>query len=127
MSTLEDSFGDVISRYTRQQAIEDGFLVDLMQGELGQVSRQHYKYPVACTTGVFELMKKAVEHPSWFNDYPGILHDILTMSKHGRMLDRSTVLFEVIITGTGRKRTLTLKLTVGPGDDMEPVIKISLP
>ena len=43
------------------------------------------------------------------------------------MLDRSTVLFEVIITGTGRKRTLTLKLTVGPGDDMEPVIKISLP
>ena len=127
MNTLEDIFGDVISRYTRQQAIEDGFLVDLMQGELGQVSRQHYKYPVACTVGVFELMRKAVENPRWCNDYPGILHDILTMSKHGRMLDRSTVLFEVIITGTGRKRTLTLKLTVGPGDDMEPVIKISLP
>ena len=98
-----------------------------MQGELGQVSRQHYKYPVACTTGVFELMKKAVEHPRWCNDYPGILHDILTMSKHGRMLDQSTVLFEVIITGTGRKRTHTLKLTVGPGDDMEPVITVMLP
>jgi hypothetical protein len=127
MSTLESIFGDVISRYTRQQAIEDGFLVDLMRNDLGPVSLQHYKYPVACTIGVFELMKKAVEHPSWGNDYPGILHDILTMSKHGRLLDRSTVLFEVIITGTGHKRTHTLKLTVGPGDDMEPVITITLP
>ena len=39
MSTLENIFGDVISRYTRQQAIEDGFLVDLMQNDLGPVSR----------------------------------------------------------------------------------------
>ena len=61
---------EVISRYKRQQAIEDGFLVDLMQNDLGRVSRQHYKYPVACTVGVFELMKKAVEHPGWGNDYP---------------------------------------------------------
>ena len=91
MSTLESIFGEVISRYTRQQAIEDGFLVDLMQNDLGPVSRQHYKYPVACTIGVFELMKKAVEHPRWCNDYPGILHDILTMSKHGRMLDHQVV------------------------------------
>ena len=36
-------------------------------------------------------------------------------------------LIEVIITGTGRKRTHTLKLTAGPGDDMEPVITITLP
>ncbi|HSG11091.1 MAG TPA: DUF6573 family protein [Gammaproteobacteria bacterium] len=126
MSAIENIFGDVISRYTRQQAIEDGFLVDLMQNDLGPVSRQHYKYPVACTVDVFELMKKAVENPRWCNDYPGILHDILTMSKHGRMLDRSTVLFEVIIIGTGGKRTHTLKLTVGPGDSMEPVVTITL-
>ena len=34
MSALESIFGDVISRYTRQQAIEDGFLVDLMRDDL---------------------------------------------------------------------------------------------
>jgi hypothetical protein len=44
-------------------------MVDLMQNDLGRVSRQHYKYPVACTVGVFELMEKAVEHPGWGNDY----------------------------------------------------------
>jgi len=43
------------------------------------------------------------------------------------MLDRSNVLLEVIITGTGRKRTHSLKLAVGSGDDMEPVITIALP
>ena len=56
MSALENIFGDVISRYTRQQAIEDGVLIDMMQGELGQVSHLHYKYPVACTVGVFALI-----------------------------------------------------------------------
>ena len=127
MNPIENIFGAPIDIYTRQQAISDGVLVDLMRDDLGTVSRQHYKHPVACTVGVFSLMKKAVEHPSWCNDYSGILHDILTMSKHGRMLDRSTVIFTVIITGTGRKRTHSMKLTVGPGDDLEPVITIMLP
>ena len=37
------------------------------------------------------------------------------------------MLLEVIITGTGRKRTHSLKLAIGSGDDMEPVITIALP
>ena len=129
MSTLESIFGNVISRHTRLQAIEDGVLIDLMQGEPGQVSGLHYRYPIACTAGVFALMRKAVEHPDWCNDYCGVLHDILTMSKstYSRMLDQSTVLFEVRITGTGSKCIHTLKLTAGPGDDMDPVITILLP
>jgi hypothetical protein len=43
---------DIISAYTRQDAINDGVLVDLMTvenpvygGELAEVCRQHYKYP----------------------------------------------------------------------------------
>ena len=129
MNTLESVFGTPISIYTRQQAIEDGVLADMMQGELGEVSRQRYKYPIACTAGLFSLMRQAVEHPRWCNDYPGILHDILTMSKstYAKTLDQSTVLFEARITGTGRKCVHALKLIVGPGDDMEPVITIMLP
>ena len=51
MSNLfEDA--EVIHRYTRKQAIEDGILVDLSEiaGEAG------IKYPVAVTRGVFELL-----------------------------------------------------------------------
>ena len=129
MSALESIFGEAISCYTRAEAFNDGVLVDLMQGELGQVSRQHYKYRIACTLGVFTLIRKAVEHPDWGNDYCGVLHDILTMSKstYAQKLDRSTVLFDVRITGTGSKCTHSLKLVVGPGNDMEPVITIMLP
>lgn len=62
-SGLEELFGDVIHTYTRAQAIDDGVLVDLMQNELGDVSRQHYKFPIACTHAVFEIMQKAAQDP----------------------------------------------------------------
>ena len=129
MNTPENVFGAPISVYTRQQAIEDGVLIDMMQGEPGEVSRQHYKYPIACTAGLFGLMRQAVEHPRWCNDYLGIWHDILTMSKstYAKKLGRSTVLFEVRITGTGCRCVHSLRLVVGPGDDLEPVITIMLP
>jgi hypothetical protein len=41
--------------------------------------------------------------------------------------DEQTVMFNVIITGTGRKKVHTLKATCHPGDNMEPVITIMLP
>lgn len=125
---LVEYFGAPIHTCTRAQLIEDGQLVDLMQNELGDVSRQHYKFPVACTYAVFEAMRKAVENPRYCNDYAGILHDMLWMSRcHKRQLDASTVLFQVIIQGAGRQKYHTFKLQVGPGDQGEPVITIMLP
>ncbi len=127
-ASLEDLFGPVISRYTRMQAIDDGILVDLMQGEMSDVARQHYKFPIACTSAVFEVMRKAVDNPRYCNDYAGILHDMLWMSRRtGRKIDESTVIFQVIIQGAGRSKYHTFKLNVGPGDDGEPVITIMLP
>jgi hypothetical protein len=121
-------FGEVIHTYTRAQAIEDGVLVDLMQNELGEVSRQHYKFPIACTLAVFEVMQKAVENPRYCQDYAGILHDMLFMSKAmKRKIDESTVIFRAIIVGAGRQRNHDFKLIVGPGDQGEPVITIMLP
>lgn len=125
---MTEIFGDVISIYTRAQAIEDGFLVDLMQNDLGDVSRQHYKFPIACTISVFEVMRKAVENQRYCNDYAGILHDMLWMSKvMKRQVDESTVIFRVIIQGAGRSKYHDFKLVVGPGDNTEPVITIMLP
>ncbi len=108
---------DLISVYTRQDAINDGDLVDLMQGELANVVRQHYKYPIACTASVWSIIETAVANPKCCNDYAGILHDMLYMSKvsytpHGD----DTRLFTVIITGVGRRKYHRFKIVCGPGD-----------
>ena len=118
----------IIYSYTREQAIEDGVLVDLMQDEMTAVCRQHYKFPIACTYEVFSIMQKAVENENYCNDYAGILHDMLWMSRScGYKIDQSTVMFPVIIAGAGRQRKFHFKLLVHPGDNMEPVITIMLP
>ncbi|MBN2209824.1 MAG: hypothetical protein JW709_00365 [Sedimentisphaerales bacterium] len=119
---------NLIYAYTRAQAIEDGVLIDATQGDFADISRQHYKYPIAMTTAVYALIEKAVHHPRWCNDVKGVWHDILWMSRvAARSLDESTRLFQVIITGTGRKRTHTLKIVCGPGDEGEPVLTVMLP
>ena len=118
----------VIHSYTREQALEDGFLVDLMQNEMEEVCRQHYKHPIACTLPVFEIMQKAVENPRYCNDYAGILHDMLYMSRvHFQFHGHTARLFQVIIKGAGRKSLYTFKLVCHPGDGGEPVMTIMLP
>lgn len=125
----ENIFGDVIHRYTRAQAIEDGMLIDFTnpESDTWQVCRQHYKFPIACTSAVFDIMQKAVENHRYCNDYAGILHDMLWMSKvMKRQINESTVIFRVIIAGAGRQRNYDFKLQVSPGDNGEPVITIML-
>lgn len=118
---------DVISVYTRAQAIEDGVLADL-SALAPDVCRQHYKYNVACTATVWAIIERAIENPRWCNDINGVVHDILGMSRcHARVLDESTRLFQVIIKGVGKKSLFTFKIVCGPGDDAEPVLTIMLP
>lgn len=130
---MGEVFGEVISSYSRAQAIEDGMLVDLSGAEairedVAEVCRQHYKWPVACTAAVFDVMCAAVLNTRWCNDYPGIVHDMLWMSKaNKRQLSESAVLFRMIIQGAGRQKYHTFKLVVGPGDQGEPVITIMMP
>ena len=53
MSKVDDFnefFGEMISSYSRKQALEDGVLVDLNQ--FIPVPESGYKYPVACTIAV---------------------------------------------------------------------------
>ncbi|NQU22275.1 MAG: hypothetical protein HQ567_13415 [Candidatus Nealsonbacteria bacterium] len=110
-------------------AIEDGVLVDATIGDLAEVSGQHYKHPMAMTNAVFALMQRAVNSPRWCNDFKGVWHDILHMSKMGvvRRLDATAHLFRVLVTGTGRRKWHTLKIVCHPGDNAEPVITVMLP
>jgi hypothetical protein len=126
-------FGDVIHRYGRAQAIEDGLLVDLsgdeaIREDVADVCRRYYKHPIACTPTVFDLLDAAVKNERYCNDYAGLVHDVLWMSKcASRKIDDSAVVFPVIIAGAGRRRHYDFKLIVGPGEQGEPVITIMMP
>jgi hypothetical protein len=126
---LQDFYGETIYSYTRAQAIEDGVLVDASAGDLAEVTRQHFKYPVAMTAGVHALIEQAVNHPKHCNDWRGVWHDVLWMSQRNitQRFDETTHLFQVTITGTGRRKVHTLKAQCHPGDNAEPVITIMLP
>lgn len=128
MDTMTEIFGEVISTYTRRQAIEDGVLVDLMQDKMTEVARSHYKYPIAATIEVFSIMAKAVANKKHLNDFAGILHDMLWMSRTFRkQISETTVIFRVTIKGAGRRSLYDFKMVCGPDDDGSPCMTIMLP
>jgi len=125
---MQDTFfGDVIHKYTRAQAINDGVLVDLSARYPDEV-RRLYKYPVAVSAGVWGIIEAAVA-AGVGNDYAGVVWDLLFMSQMmvTRRFGPSEHLFEVIITGAGPNEYFNFKVICGPGDDAEGVVTIMLP
>ncbi len=106
---------DIIFEYTLDQALEDGVLVDANEGELAEVTRQHTKLKVYMTRALFDLIEKAVKNKRQCNDWKGVWHDVLWMSQAAvrRLSPDSPGLFQVIITGAGRKKLYTLKVAWG--------------
>lgn len=132
---MNDIFADaeVIHTYTRAQAIEDGVLVDLRQGDLEEVVKNAgFKFPVAATAEVFGScidLTDAAKRAG--NDIKGRLWDVLWMLSNAirRAAPGSTTIhFEVLIVRDRVRPTKTkLKAVCGPGDTMEPVITIMFP
>ena len=128
-SIMESIFGDceVISRYTRANAISDGVLVDITTNfpELCKM----YKFPVACTDSVWRIITRAVESKKHCNDIEGLICDVLCMSQKGivRRIDDTQHIFRVIITGAGPNRYHDMKIVCHGGDQGEPVLTIMLP
>ena len=130
-------FGEVIHSYSRAQAIEDGVLVDLMQGEMGDLVREAgFNYPIAMTATAFDKYVHPIggELPKGYGQsLTGRLWDVLMMLKYAiKTQPRSpqvTVRFRCIPndTKTGTPRPALLKSICGPGDDLQPVITIMLP
>jgi len=148
MPAQDEIFGKVIYSYTRKQAIEDGFLVDLTDPSftfrpgLNILKEAGIKFPVAMTTTAFA---RTVQDPD--NDEPlppcqdlsGRLWDVLTMLKFAirNSKDESVLFFPVRVqnwvrvngkrTARAKQETVQLKAVCGPGDTPEPVITIMLP
>ena len=125
--------GEVISTYSRAQALEDGVLVDA-----GPLAKQvGYRWPVALTAAAWDdcvAWTDADSEAQVYQDRSGRLYDVLfmgayTIRTHGGGRDRLDFsLSRVPRDGHSTEPALvTLKLVVGPGEDGEPVMTILLP
>lgn len=118
---------DLIHSYTRQQAIEDGVLVDVT--EVARVAG--FCHPVAMTATVFGAY---VDAPTGVpgQDAAGRLWDILWMLRHairGSSGSGRELRFQLHVQNAeaAPPRLVTLKAVCGPDDDGEPVVTIMLP
>ena len=126
-------FGEVISTYTRAQAIADGVLIDA-----GSMAREAgFKWPVALTSAVWADCVSWTEDDSKqqvHQDQSGRLWDVLYMASHAIRTSKDSgdrLLFQLYrVPRDGRSTEavlVTLKLIIGPGNAGEPVITILLP
>ena len=111
-----------IHHYTRAQAIADGVLIDVseMAREAG------FRFPVAITRGVYELISPSPEEESEGQSEDGRLWDvlfILYLAIKTSSQSTNEIRFKVLISG----EEISLKALCHPGDRWEPVITIMLP
>ena len=126
-------FGDVISTYSRAQAIEDGMLIDVSE----TAQEAGFKYPIALTAAAWADCVAWTENDNekqTYQDESGRLWDVLYMAYHGIRTSKPSgdqllyQLYRVPRDGHSTEAVLvTLKLIIGPGDTLEPVITILLP
>lgn len=119
---------EIISSYSRAQAIEDGELVDVTE----TAREAGIRIPTALTRAVWA---KYVEVPEGVKcqDEKGRLWDILFMFAYAaRKFDGSELLYKLSVRNDNEPdfsahHEVTLKAICGPGDTPEPVITIMLP
>src|SRR5262245_10303259 len=108
MCSDEEEF-KIISLYTRDQAIADGFLVDVsdMAREAG------FRWPVAVTHAVWDdIVTPAPHDKQEGQSEKGRLWDVLWMARlaaRANKDDRDSVLFQVLVLRDRKHRTVTLK------------------
>ena len=121
---------DVIDRYTRAQAIEDGVLVDLsaVHGQL--VKEAGFRWPIAMTATAYAETVQEVGQPlPEGQDVNGRLWDVLWLLKVAiRRLPQGDdrLHFAVQVWQGEKHRLVRLWSVCGPGDDAEPVITVML-
>ena len=131
VQTMIEIFGEPISIYTRAQALDDGFLVDV--SEMAQEAG--FRFPVAMTRAAWEdcvSWSDADSKRQTHQDEAGRLWDVLWMaSVAARRNGGSELRFQLYRVPRGgrgvRPRLVTLQMHVGPGDEGEPVITVGLP
>ncbi|RJQ22223.1 MAG: hypothetical protein C4560_02565 [Nitrospiraceae bacterium] len=118
---------EIISQYTRANAMEDGYLIDVTE----TAKEAGFLYPVAVTRAVWaDYVVPDEKARQYGQDEAGRLWDILWMLKYAikRGGGGSTLLFEVrMVMKEKSMRVVKLKSMCHPGDTVEPVITIMTP
>lgn len=124
---------EIISVYTRADALADGTLIDLTAEDLMElVEGAGFTVPVAMTAAAFDqyvALTAAAEAAGC--DVKGRLWDVLTMLRlkikcaHSRG-DRLLFDFMCVVEHP-RPRRCTLKAVIGPDDDGQPCLTVMLP
>jgi hypothetical protein len=133
MDDIKEIFGEVISTYSRAQAIEDGVLVDLAQGELGELVREAgIRYPLACTAAVYaNYIGMTPAAKKMGNDIEGRMWDVLTMYKYavrGAKPGQQQIYIHLhCVVKRIVPSPVVIKAVCGPGDTAEPVITLMMP
>lgn len=118
---------DLVYRYTREQAIQDGILKDITLYGAGF----GFKVPLAITIGAWLKCVTVTCEFVGEQDERGRLSDLLFLAacEARKNKDSSTVFFQGIFKERGMKDRedpgiVMLKLMIHPGDHMEPVATI---
>lgn len=127
---------DIISHYTRGQAIADGALIDVspMAAEAG------FAWPVTVTASLMADIKDIPNSEKGLQDEDGRLWDVLYIGEiaakilhdqnerrlaNSRPFD-STYVYEIQMP-IGRRKKYAVKLSLGFGDNQEPVATLMKP
>ena len=108
MSSMEDIFGEVISVYTREQAHDDGVLIDVSETDAAGL----FRFPCSITVALHGALSRGKGSDA--ATYSARLWDVLFMAQTAsRSANSSDVFFKVKV---GRE-VLALWGNCGPADD----------
>lgn len=133
LESMEEIFGEVISVYTRSDAIEDGFLVDVSE----TAKEAGFNIPVALTRNVWDRLVALPEGYRGWQDEAGRLWDVLWMAAMAARAhrDHDRIRYCVLVRAIRKdlrdsmgppKRHFPI-LAIGGGDQGEPVMTIMFP
>lgn len=116
MTTMTEMYGEVISSYSRAQAIDDGVLIDVSDNEACL-----FKHPIAITNALHLALLRGEGNEA--RTYNARLRDVFCIMTLAARRGGPDVFFTVKVGA----RNLNLWGNCGPGDDPAPVITVGLP
>ena len=112
---------ELISGYSRADAIADGVLVDLTAGF--SIIKRLYKFPVACTTAVWAIISSTGNE----NLVGEVIAVVYASQKNIiKSLDETSHLFQVFLENAAPAERNTFKIVCHAGDNGEGVLTIML-